>query len=420
VSSKVIKLEHITKIEGHASLSVKVDKGEVKQARMEVFEGARYFEGIVRGAGYADVPTLTSRICGICSSIHTKAALRAVENALDIKPTEQTEQLREMMTLGERLRSHATHNYLFVLPDYYGYGSAVEMVRKHKKKMKRAIGLIGAGNDVVATVAGRDIHPVSAVVGGFSRLPEEEDMQRLHKQLEEVKPDAMEAVDLFESLDYPDFERETQYFAVDPSGDVACAGRYCLPAWSYAKHFEEYIKPYSSAKFVVSGEKGYRVGVISRINSEIQTLSKDARKCIKKSRFKVPNHNPFVNNYFMAVEMVDAIDKCIHYAETVDLSHGEVLCVEKSRAGKGVSAVEAPRGLLFHEYELDDDGRVTRANIITPTSQNLRNIEDDIKAFLPTILDESEAQIKLDLEKLIRSYDPCISCSAHFLKLKWI
>ncbi|MFH0859590.1 MAG: Ni/Fe hydrogenase subunit alpha [Candidatus Altiarchaeota archaeon] len=419
-----IHLEHITKIEGDATLKVRIEKGRVETVELRVLEGARFFEGIIKRKNYRDVTSLVSRICGICSCIHQAASLKTLETALEVEPSEQTLLLRELMCLGERLRSHATHLYFLALPDYLGFGSAVSMGKKHKDKIARALRIVALGNDIVETVGGRDIHPVTGVVGGFSKMPTENEMDSLLKRVKAIKQDAVETAELFSKLKYPTFERETQYFALEDresysllEGEISCVGNYCIPVNTYVQHFEEYIKPYSTAKFVVAEKKGYRVGSLARVNNNMKFMSRDARKIIKNSGIKFPNHNPFVNNFCQAVENVHEVDRIIEILNSLELKDEKPPEV-KVKACHGVSAVEAPRGILFHDYELDGKGNLAKANIITPTQQNLLNIEDDIRAYLPMLLSLEKERIILELEKLIRSYDPCISCSTHFLKVK--
>lgn len=421
---KKIKLDHITKIEGDATLEVKIDKGKVLKVELQVLEGARFFEGIIKRKSYNDVTPLVSRICGICSCIHQAASFKAIEDAFLIKPSKQTMRLRELMCLGERLRSHATHLYLLALPDYLGFESAVSMGKEHNDKISRALKIISLGNDLVETVGGRDIHPVSCVVGGFSKIPKDSELKALLKRVKDIKADVVETAELFATLDYPDFERETQYFALENKnsysllkGEISCVGNYCIPLNTYVDHFEEYIQSYSTAKFVVAEKKGYRVGAIARMNNNMKFLKKDAKKIVKKSGIKFPSHNPFINNFCQAVENVHEVDRVIEILTNMTPKDEKPVKV-KLRSSRGISVVEAPRGILFHDYTFDKSGKLTKANIITPTQQNLLNIEDDIKAYLPSILNLKKEKIILELEKLIRSYDPCISCSTHFLKVK--
>jgi len=423
---RTISLKHITKIEGHAKLTIEIETGRVRNVELSVFEGARYFEGILRGRKYNEASVLTSRICGICSCIHTTASLLAIENALNVTPSEQTMLLREIMCLGERIRSHATHLYFFTLPDYLGYPSAVAMSTRHKDKVKRALELIKLGNDIVMTTSGREMHPVAPRIGGFSRLPEKNELDSLLSRLKNSKKDTMETGKLFAKLKYPKFERKTTHFALDNDtnyaildGKISCVGEACIPLETYMDYFKEFVSSYSTAKYVLKeGKEDYMVSALSRINQKMSYLSDDAIEVLRMAKIKLPCNNPFMNNVAQAAELVHAVDRIIEILSTLELKDEKP---EKPRvkAGKGISCVEAPRGLLFHDYEINSNGIIKKVNIITPTAQNVKKIENDIWAFVPGILHKSKEDVILEIEKLIRAYDPCISCSTHFLEVDW-
>lgn len=418
---KTIKLDHITKIEGHAQLIVKIDKGKIKKADIKVVEGARFFEAIVKERRYDEVSVLTSRICGTCSPIHVVTALKAVEDAFDVKVSEQTKLLRELMVLGSVIQNHICHCYFLTLPDYLGYESAVQMASKYKEDVKRALRLKELGNEIVAIVGGREVHPMTPRIGGFSKLPEKEDLDYLLDKLKKLKEDAIKTVLLFKSLKYPSFLRETRYFALESdrfdylNGSISCVGGLCVPTKGYEHHFKEYFTG-SAAKHVVVEGKSYMVGALARLNNNYKKLSKDARDLLKD--IDLPNNSPFMNIIAQTIEVVQCFDRCIEILESLELKEEELPKVNLKEA-RGVGVSEAPRGILFHDYTFDKNGLVTKANIITPTAQNLRSMEDDIKKFLPGILSNKKEKIILDLEKLIRAYDPCISCSAHFLEVKF-
>ena len=418
----VIKLDHITKIEGHAKLNIKIDKGKIKKASLEIVEGARFFEAIIQGRHWNEMSPLTSRICGICSSIHAVTSLKAVENAFGVRVSRQTDMLRELLVLAALIQSHVMHLFFLALPDYLGYSGAIEMAKKHKNEINLALRLKNLGNELVTLFGGREVHPITAVVGGFAKIPEKEKMDLILKKLESAKKDAVDVLNLFQGLKYPEFERETKYFALEHKGEypflhgnISCTGQQCIPTGLYDMHFEEYMTPGSSAKFVVVAGKSYMVGALARLNNNSKFLSKNARKLLK---IKIPNHSPFMNNVAQAIEIVHAIDKSIEIISGLKLRKEKPVEVIP-KEGRGVAVTEAPRGILFHDYTFSKTGCLTKANIITPTAQNLRNIEEDLKQFLPGRLNIGKKALVLDIEKLIRSYDPCISCSAHFLEVNW-
>ncbi|MEE9525520.1 MAG: Ni/Fe hydrogenase subunit alpha [Candidatus Woesearchaeota archaeon] len=419
---KIIKLDHITKIEGHAKLNIKIDKGEVKKARLEIVEGARFFEAIIQGRNWDEISPLTSRICGICSPIHAITSLKATENAFGIRVTNQTELLRELLILGGIIQSHVMHLFFLALPDYLGYSGAIEMAKKYKDEISLALKLKNLGNGIVKLFGGREIHPITAVVGGFSEVPEEKEVELMLDKLRKSKKDAKAVVNLFQNLKYPDFSRETKYFALEHKGhypvlhgNISCVGKQCVPTELYDIHFQEYMQQGSTAKFVVVAGKSYMVGSLARLNNNHKNLSKDAKKLLK---IEIPNYSPFMNNVAQAIELVHSIDRSIEILEKLELIDEKPVKVVP-RAGRGVAVTEAPRGLLFHDYIFNKSGCLQKANIITPTAQNLRNIEEDLKQFLPSRLKMGKDKLIIDIEKLIRSYDPCISCSAHFLEINW-
>lgn len=418
-----ISLDTITKIEGHARLDVKIEKGEIKKVQVEVYEGARLFEGILKGRKYDDVHYLTSRICGVCSQAHLIGALKAIEEALGVRASEQTELLRELLMIGQIIQSHSLHLYFLALPDYLGYDNAIEMASKYKNEVRRALKIKRLGNEICTVIGGREIHSITPIVGGFSKIPKKEELENLTKNLKDIKEDAIETVNLFENLNYVKFERKTEYVALkkDKSyammhGSIYSTEGLDIPHELYDKYFQEYTREYSTSKFVMLKGKSYMVGALARLNLNREYLLDEAKKMLKNSKFKFPNYSPYVNNFAQAIEILHLIERAIEIIENLSL-RDESLPEVKLREGRGISATEVARGLLFHDYKLDKKGKVLKANILPPTTQNLKNIEDSIRLMLPLILDRDENEIKLELERLIRSYDPCISCSTHFLEL---
>jgi len=420
---KTINLNHITKIEGHAKLALSIKDGKVTKCELSSQEGSRYFEGIVKGRQYTEAHEITSRICGICSTAHVIAAISAIEDALGYKATEQTLELRKLIMLGERIRSHATHLYFLALPDYLGYESALAMAPKYKKELKIALSLIKVGNLIIKTLAARDIHPVSATVGGWLKLPKQEDLEDLKKELITSKDAAVKTCELFFTLNYPSLNTDGEYFSlIDKKEYAMLEGVFSSLKSRFEKHeyknfITEYHESRSSANFVVKQNHRYFVGALARINNNHQQLSDDAKIMLKKSGITLPNTNVYHNTIAQAIEMVHCIDHAIAICGKLKIRHEDVDKIPLRR-GRGVGCIEVPRGTLWHEYELDDTGVIVYANIITPTAQNLLNIQEDIRGFILSVLGKKKEDMQMDVEKLIRSYDPCFSCSAHFLELE--
>jgi len=422
---KKIDLHHITKIEGHAKLYIKVEKNEIKECKLSSIEGSRYFEGLLKGKHYFEAHEISSRICGICSCAHTVCAVTAMEKGLNIKISEQSEELRKLLTLAERIRSHAAHLYFLALPDYMGYESALAMVSEHKDAIKRALRLMKIGNEMVRVIGGRDMHPVSVTVGGFLNIPKKEELRLLGEKLKILKTDAIKTAELFGSLEIPEQENECEYFSLKKRKEYAVIDGMLVSNKSkfkqseYLEFFKEYHTPYSTANFVTKDDKSFMTGALARFNNNFSQLSKDTKKAVHKSKFKFPNNNPFVNNFCQAAELIHCFDHAIKICEKLEPVDEKPVKPEL-KACRGVAAIEVPRGLLFHDYTLDKNGIIQKANIITPTAQNLKNMEDNIRTFLPSALKlKKEEKINIEIEKLIRSYDPCFSCSTHFLKVKW-
>jgi len=414
-----ITLDHITKIEGHAKLHIKVKNNQVKKCKLSIFEGSRFFEGIVKGKHYSDLPDITSRICGVCSVSHTVASIKALENAFDVKVSEQTNLLRELLIIGGILQSHVLHLYFLVLPDYYGCKSALDLAKKEPALVKRALLMKKTANHMVSTIAARDVHPISAIPGGFTRLPEQSKINSLIKDLRLIVSDAEETIKLFQSLEYPNFEKESDKFALSGNSYfysdkiISCQGNVCIPTNDYEKHFKEYFKSGSTAEFARRKGKAYTVGALSRT-----TVNKNiASDKLKKEIIKLNPKNPFHNNIAQALELYEGLHQAIKILSNIKIKP-ETPVEIIPKATTGIGTLEAPRGILFHKYRFNKNGICKFANITTPTTQNLPHLQEAIREYLPQLFHLEEEQIKLEIEKLIRAYDPCISCSTHFLEFK--
>jgi sulfhydrogenase subunit alpha len=422
-----ITLNHITKVEGHARLDLEIDKGKLKRCEIGSIEGSRYFEGLLKGRGWNEPQEIATRICGICSSAHNVAAIMAMENALGVKPSSQTVVLRELQTIGERIRSHAAHLYFLALPDYLGYESALQMAGKYKKEVSCALRLMKLGNDIVTLISGRVIHPVSPAIGGFLAFPSQDALDEIRDRLEGAYDDIMKTGILITSLKYPDFSRETQYMSiVKNNGFGTSQGKIKIGGKIYEQRdfhnfVEEYHEPFSSANFVVRDGKAYCVGALARVNNSKEMLSNETRKFMKRIDISFPSANPFHNNVAQALELIHYREECLTLLDDLKVEHEEIAKI-KIREGHGIAASEAPRGTLWHEYKVNNKGIITYANIVTPTAQFLRNLNEDISLYVQQLLDAkaSKNTIVLEIEKLIRSYDPCFSCSSHFLKVNWV
>jgi coenzyme F420-reducing hydrogenase alpha subunit len=354
-------------------------------------------------------------------------SLKATEDAFGIYVSKQTKLLRELMSIGERIRSHSTHLYFLALPDYLGYESAIEMAPKYKKEISKALHLMKTGNELVATTGARQMHPVSSVVGGFTDIPSKKQVRNLLLLLKESRSQAIDTLRLFCKLKYPSLELETEHIALESEdsqpileGAVVSDKGLRTNQENYGDFIDEYIVKHSTAKFAVKEGKSFVTGALARMNLNHENISKEIKKILKKNKIIFPSKNIFLNNVAQAVELVYWIDNAIKIFEENNFKQ-ERLIEFKPKAGIGRSATEVPRGILFHEYEFDEQGFVKNCNIITPTTQNLRSMEEHIKVYVKKMLvsKNNKDYITLEIEKLIRAFDPCFSCSAHFLKVNW-
>lgn len=419
MSSRKIEIGYVARVEGEAGLKIKVSVGQITELVLDVWEPPRFFEGFLVGRKYYEVPDLVARICGICPVSHMLTALKALEKALGINPSQQTRSLRRLMALSQILASHLVHLYMLALPDYLGYESVVGMMPDYGQEIGRLLKMKTVANDLTRAIGGRALHPVTTVVNGFTRLPSIGELRRLAEALKGIKEDALETVRLFANLPYPDLQSRSEYVALrNPEryafteGSVVSSEGLDIAEGEYEDYFQEEQVPYTMAKrSVVKGRGAFRVGALARVNLNFHQLSEGAREAAREVGFEPPSHNPFHNNLAQALEVLHCVDECVSIIEGLDLK--EERRAFAVRAGEGGAITEAPRGLLYHKYRLNDKGVVEKANIVTPTAHTVFNMEKDLRELAPSLLDLSEKEAILRCEELIRSYDPCFSCSVH-------
>ena len=426
-----INVKHVTRVEGHGNIVVRAKDGTIEKSEWQVPEAPRFFEAMVRGRSYQDIQTVVSRICGICSVTHSLAAIKAIEDAMDIEVSQQTQLLRILTHYGEQLESHALHVGYLVAPDLLGQKSVVPLVASHPEVVKTVIALHRAGNRVMEVLAGRKTHPVRLVPGGFTMLPTEDDLAALKQVLEESIPHlktlAQVVADLAGGL--PAFDRDTEYISlVNPPtypfyhGEIGSTDTdEQIPVQGFEQVVNEYVHPQSTAKWCKWHRASYAVGALARFNLNAEYLQPMAAETAEFLGLQKGACNPFLNNVAQVVESVQVVERSLQIFEQL-LSAGispERPAVEP-KAGEGVGGVEAPRGILFHKYAFDENGLCTKANLCIPTNQNHANIQEDFNAFVPQIIDREQDEIRLLMEMLVRSYDPCISCSTHLLNVEFV
>ncbi len=414
-------MDHVARTEGHFGFVSHIVNGDIDKAKLETFEGARLFEGILVGRKYDEIGEVSQRICGVCPVIHCITANQAVERALGLEVSPETFLLRKMILVGQTIQSHALHLYFLSLPDFLDYQDDLKMVADHPEMSERMLELRDFGNKIIALIGGRTVHPVSPRVGGFTKYPTREKIRQLAKKGKDILPIAIELAELFNKLTYPDFRRETEFVSlVTPNeyaiyeGDIASSRGYKVPARKFVHNLKEVQKPFKLVKSSEHEGNEYLVNAFARIHLNYKYLSSAAQEMLDKSVIDFPDYNTFHNVVAQAIEIVHCVEEFQRLSKEYSQTKGDKPFVEpKVKAGRGVGAGEAPRGTLYHEYEIDEQGIVTDCNIITPTAQFLFNIQQDLDVYLPTIKDKKLSQQKKEIRKMIRAYDPCISCATH-------
>ncbi len=432
-----INVEYLTRVEGHGNIVIDVKEGKLEACRLDIVESPRFFEGMLRGRSIFEAQHITSRICGICACGHTLASIQAAEDALGITPTEQTIRLRKLLLHLEILDSHLLHIYLLVAPDLFGVKSFVPLISSNEDVVRRALRMKKTCNDVCDILVGRHVHPISAIVGGFTKLPRPKDLDAMLDLLTGMRHDMEATVTLHPYFSFPAFERDTEYVALVSddaeypllSGDVGSSEGIRMNKRDYRKITNEFIVPHSTAKRTKLSRESYAVGALARFNLSAHKLHPRAKEIAAEIGLSPACTNPFLNTVAQLVECVHCLEdaiaivedlksKPLHYDEEIVVGLNENRAIPV-RAGNGVGAVEVPRGILFHHYEIDESGIITNANCVIPTNQNTGNIEYDMKKLVPEILEQKEDEITLTVEMLVRAYDPCISCSAHLLNAEF-
>ena len=417
-----IKIDHIAKIEGHASFIADLVKNDVKRARLEVDEGARLIESILIGRHYEDAPIITSRICGVCPVVHILTAIKALENALNVQPTEQTILLRKLLMAAQLINSHIAHLFLFSLSDFFGIKDDRVLAKKHNQTVRNALKLRDFANKVIEVVGGRTIHPLAPQVGGNRRLPK---MDRLYGLLDEclkLGNIPQELSLLFTKLEYPLLERNVRYASLTHPKEYAIYDGQIKTSDSEIKNTDVFIKEIQEFQLANSAIKStrlnnqtYMVGALARLNINHKNLHKPAIEILKESKLKLPTANSFHNILAQAIELSHCFEECKIILKTIaehNLKDEESITY-KVKVGSGLGAIEAPRGTLYHYYEIGDNKILKNVNIITPTAQNLSRLEDDFLTYLPTLKKLSSKQRNERIKMLIRAYDPCLTCATH-------
>lgn len=425
-----VNVHHVTRVEGHGNIVVDIRDGTVEKCELQIVESPRFFEAMLRDRPYHQASHITSRICGICAIGHATASLRATEHALQVQVSEQTRLLRELAFHGELLDSHILHVYMLVAPDFLNVDSVIPLATTHPEIVKRALRMKKFSGDLCQAIVGRHTHPIAMTVGGFTHFVSVRELIALREQAQALLADVDATVELFGSLPWPTFERPTEYVAlVHPDrygfidGTIGSTDGYELPIEEYRQVTNERLEPHSTAKHTAFNRGSYMVGALARFNLKHQHLSARAKAAAEHLGLKAPCYRPFMNSAAQVVEIVHCVDDAIRLLDEL-IQRGVVpeapAPVTLRPGARGVGACDVPRGILFHEYQIGENGLIQEANCIIPTGQNLGNVDRDMRALVPTLITEPEDQIRHKMEMLVRAYDPCISCSTHFLNVEFV
>lgn len=423
-----IDVHHITRVEGHGNIVVDVRNGKLEKCDLEIVEAPRFFEALLLGRPYDQASHLTSRICGICAVTHATTSLRAVEKALGVKPSEQTKRLRKLNLLGEMLDSHILHVYMLVAPDLLGVESVIALAQTDIHVVERALRMKKVAGDLCAAICGRHTHPIAMTVGGFTHFPSAEVLASLCERLEAMRIDLDDTVELLQSCQLPAFERETEFIALHSEeeyclidGEIMSSEGGSWPLEEYRSITNEHIVDHSTAKHARHQRSSYMVGALARYKLNHEKLHPKAQAAAAALGLTPGCVNPYMITVAQVVEIVHCAEEAIELIQQL-LNQGIVSedpVPAACSSGEGVGACEAPRGTLYHHYEIQD-GLVSAANCVIPTAQNLANIEADMRALVPQQLGCTQDEMTMTLEMLVRAYDPCISCSAHMIKVKCV
>jgi coenzyme F420-reducing hydrogenase alpha subunit len=430
-----LEVPYVTRVEGHGTIEIDMKQGKLLTSHLAVVEPPRYFEAMLRGFPWTDIALITSRICGICSVGHQVTSLKATEKALGIEVSSQTALLRKLLVYGATMQSHILHVFFLAAPDLLGAPSVVPLAASHPDVVRMALRMKKLANDICDRIGGRTIHPNRLVPGGFSRLPSNEDLSWVREKLTgQMLPDARASLELLKKLvpAFPDFRRETEYVGLSSEeeyafydGRISSTDTGLHPLDSYLDITNEFVVPHSTSKHCRHARSSYSVGALARFNNNHARLKPLAQAAAKQLGLVPPVTNPFLNTAVQLVETFHVVEESLELLDRLQgtgIRDEAPIAPDRLREGRGIEATEVPRGILFHDYTYDNRGLVAKANCIIPTTQNTQCIDDDMAALVPWMIerDMSREKMTLTLEMLVRAYDPCISCSVHFLDVRFV
>ncbi|HSJ61851.1 MAG TPA: nickel-dependent hydrogenase large subunit [Jiangellaceae bacterium] len=422
--NRALHVAGLARVEGEGAMHVVVKDDRVERVELEIYEPPRFFEAFLRGRGYTEPPDITARVCGICPVAYQMSACAAIEDACGVDAGDAVWDLRRLLYCGEWIQSHALHIYLLHAPDFLGYPGAVEMARDHRDVVERGLALKKAGNDLMAAIGGRAVHPVNIRVGGFYRAPSRADLLRLREPLLRARDIALHTVGWVGGFDFPDFTHDHDLLALSRQGtypiergSLQTSAGQSFAAADFENHVVEEQVPHSTALHARLVDHGiYFTGPAARYTLNSRWLSDLARDAARDAGLGAECRNPFQSIVVRAVETLYAVDEALRLIEAYEPPVPSAVDVS-ARAARGHGVTEAPRGVLYQRYDVSADGLIETARIVPPTSQNQAGIEADLRGFVQDRLDLDDETMTWQCEQAIRNYDPCISCATHFLDL---
>ncbi|MBL8891070.1 MAG: Ni/Fe hydrogenase subunit alpha [Planctomycetaceae bacterium] len=423
---RTIRVPILTRVEGEGSLLIKLRDRDVIDVQLAIYEPPRLFESLLRGRPFADVPDLTARICGICPIAYQMTAVQALEAAFDVSIHAEVRQLRRLMYCGEWIESHALHVHLLQAPDFFGVDSGIQLAERFPDEVRRGLRIKKIGNRLLEVLGGRAIHPVNLAVGGYYRMPKPSELKSLIPEFEWGLSAAIETVRWIATLPFPDCRLPYDFVAIQHpeeygiiEGDIVCSDGLRIQHPEYESHFAELQVPHSTALQSRRLPQGstYFVGPLARLNLNRDQLAEPASRIADEIKFATPTYNAYHGIVARSIEVVHAFSEGLrHLQEYKGRANARVPFTVQ--CGSGSAVTEAPRGLIYHRYEVDAEGRIQLAKIVPPTSQNQAQIESDLTNLIHGLVDKPDLDIAVACERFVRNYDPCISCSTHFLNVQ--
>lgn len=426
MNDKTIKVDYLARVEGEGSVYVKIKNNEVTDVKFKVFEPPRFFEAFLRGRNYSEAPDITARICGICPIAYQMSSVHAMENAFGTPVDGQLRALRRLLYCGEWIESHVLHAYMLHAPDFLGYEDVLQLAKDHSAVVQQALKMKKVGNDLVALLGGREIHPINVRVGGFYRVPTKKELLPMIDKLKWLRDAAIEMVRWSATLSFPEFERDYEFVALShPNEYPFNEGRLIsnkgldINVKEYEFYFHEEHVPYSNALQSVLKERGaYFVGPLARFNLNFEKLTPTAKELAREIHFLPIVRNPFKGIIARSIETLYACEEALRIIDQYEPPEKPAIDV-RPKQGLGFGCTEAPRGILYHRYRIGENGMITDAKIVPPTSQNQRSIEGDLRNVVVKNITMPKEKLTLLCEQSVRNYDPCISCATHFLNLEF-